>query len=166
MSELQTEDQPPSGGSGQGDEAFLVGAFAVGVHFLAGFFIAASIFLLAMPMEPPVVRKVMLGFSIVFSVACSVLGTMVSPTRRPARNLGFTLLASALASLAFLTAVKFTIDDPRLAQMAADTGSAVGFGGDTASFLARLQQARTAALAVGATGLLSLIASRLRSAQI
>jgi hypothetical protein len=113
-----------------------------------------------MPMEPPVVRKVMLGFSIVFSVACLVLGTMVSPTRRPARNLGFTLLAASVASLAFLTAVKFTIDDPRLAQMAADTGSAVGFGGDTASFLARLQQARTAALAVGAAGLLSLLASR------
>jgi len=165
MSELQTAEQPPSGGAGQGDEAFLVGAFAVGVHFLAGFFIAASIFLLAMPMEPPVVRKVMLGFAIVFSVACSVLGTMISPSRRPARNLGFTLVAASLASLAFLTAVKYTIDDPRLAQMASDTGSAVGFGGDTASFLARLQQARTAATVVGVVGLLSLVASRLRGSK-
>lgn len=164
MSELQTDQTPPTREAGKGDEAFLVGAFAVGVHFLGGFFIAASIFLLAMPMEPPVVRKVMLGFAIVFSVACSVLATMVSPTRRPARNLGFTLLASALASLAFLTAVKFTIDDPRLAQMAADTGSAVGFGGDTASFLARLQQARTAAMVVGATGLVSIVASLRRRA--
>jgi hypothetical protein len=164
MSELQTDQTPPTREAGKGDEAFLLGAFAVGVHFLGGFFVAASVFLLAMPMEPPIVRKVMLGFSIVFSVACLVLGTMVSPTRRPARNLGFTLLASALASLAFLTAVKFTIDDPRLAQMAADTGSAVGFGGDTASFLARLQQAQTAALVVGAVGLVSLVASRRRRA--
>jgi hypothetical protein len=163
MSKLQSEEQP-AGGAGQGDEAFLVGAFAVGVYFLGGFFVAASIFLLAMPMEPPVVRKVMLGFSIVFSVACLVLGTMVSPTRRPARNLRLTLLAASLASLAFLTAVKFTIDDPRLAQMAADTGSAVGFGGDTASFLARLQQARMAALAVGGAGILSLLAGRRRTA--
>lgn len=164
MSELQTDQTPPTREVGKGDEAFLIGAFAVGVHFLGGFFVAASVFLLAMPMEPPIVRKVMLGFSIVFSVACLVLGTMVSPTRRPARNLGFTLLASALASLAFLSAVKFTIDDPRLAQMAADTGSAVGFGGDTASFLARLQQARTASLVVGAVGLVSLVASLRRRA--
>ncbi len=164
MSELQPEQQAAPDGAGKGDETFLLGAFAVGVHFLAGFFIAATIFLLAMPMEPPIVRKVMLGFSIVFSVACSVLGTMVSPTRRPARNIGFTLVAASLTSLAFLTAVKFTIDDPRLAQMAADTGSAVGFGGDTASFLARLQQAQTAALVVGAVGIVSLVASLRRRA--
>ena len=68
MSELQTDQTPPIPEAGKGDEAFLIGAFAVGVHFLGGFFVAASIFLLAMPMEPPIVRKVMLGFSIVFSV--------------------------------------------------------------------------------------------------
>jgi len=164
MSELQPDLSPKPGAEGQGDEAFLVGAFAMGVHFLTGFFLASAIFLLAMPMEPPVVRTAMLCLAGAFAVAGSIVGTLVSPTRRPARNLGFTLLAASLASLAFLTAVKFTIDDPRLAKMAADTGSAVGFGGDTASFLARLQQARTAAMVMGVAGLVSILASLRRRA--
>lgn len=164
MNQETAAQPPPTSGPNGGDETFLVGAFAVGVHFLTGFFIAAAIFLLAMPIEPPVVRKSMFGLAVAFSIAGSVVGTLVSPTRRPAQNMGLTLLLAALASLVFLTAVKFTIDDPRLAKMAADTGSAVGFGEDTASFLLRVQTARVAAVAVAAIGLISLGLSRFRRA--
>lgn len=164
MSEIPTNELPPTDRAQGGDEAFLVGAFAVGVHFLTGFFVAAAIFLIAMPIEPPVVRKTMLGLSVAFSLAGSILGTLVSPTRRPERNLGFTLLAAAVASLIFLMAVKFTVADPRLAKMAADTGSAVGFGTDTASFLLRIDAARIAAISVAIVGVSSLLWSRFKRA--
>lgn len=139
------------------EEAFLVGAFSVGVHFLTGFFVAATIFLVAMPVEPPVVRKTMMSLAIAFALAGSLLGTMVSPVRRPARNLGMMLLFAGVASLLFLSAVKFTVDDPRMAKMAADTGTAIGFGGDTAAFLARIQSARLLAAALSVVGAIALV---------
>lgn len=149
---MAESDLDREGASPGKEEAFLVGAFALGVHFLTGFFVAASIFLIAMPVEPPVVRKTMMALAVAFALAGSLLGTMVSPVRRPARNLGMMLLFAGLASLLFLSAVKLTVDDPRLAKMATDTGTAIGFGGDTAAFLNRLRSAQQIATVVTLAG--------------